>query len=92
MLVFVPNKMVRNLKRFIYGLLIGITIIYFACTSISSEGESLWQSRKENQLTSFLRRAEREGGNRLATYASEVVFAPLILIIPFPIIGIFRNR
>ncbi len=83
-LVFAPNKMVRNWKRFIYGLWIGITIIYFAGTSISSEVESLWQNRKENQSTSLQWRAEREGGNRFATYASEAVFAPLILIIPFP--------
>jgi len=83
-LVFTPNKMVRSWKRFIYGLWIGITIIYFAGTSISSEVESLWQSRKENQSTSVQWRAEREGGNRFARYSSGAVFAPLILIIPFP--------
>ena len=83
-LVFAPNKMVRSSKRVIYGIWIGITIIYFAGTSISSEVESLWQNQKENQSTSIQWRAEREGGNRLARYASGAVFAPLILVIPFP--------
>ncbi|HOK36933.1 MAG TPA: hypothetical protein PLR72_06750 [Paludibacteraceae bacterium] len=83
-LVFAPNKMVRSWKRVIYGIWIGITIIYFAGTSISSEVESLWQNRKENQTISMQWRAERPGGNRFARYASSTVFASLILVIPFP--------
>ena len=37
-----------------------------------------------SQQQSMEWRAEREGGNQFAKYASKSIFAPMIMVIPFP--------
>ena len=47
------------------------------------ETEQLWEGRTENQESGYQWRAEAEGGNTFAKYASASIFAPLIFTIPF---------
>jgi hypothetical protein len=51
---------------------------------IIGEFEEVWEGRVMNQRAGMEWRAEREGGNAFARYASKTVFAPLIFTIPFP--------
>ncbi len=51
---------------------------------IMSEVDTAWSRRETNQEEGMEWRAQREGGNTFARYASGAVFAPLIFTIPFP--------
>jgi hypothetical protein len=59
---------------------------YFIGGSISTEVESVWETRSTNQETSMKMRATEINGNKFAKYAKGAVFAPLIFVIPFPTI------
>lgn len=51
---------------------------------IINEVESAWGRKDTNQEEGMAARAQQEGGNTFAKYASAAVFAPLIFTIPFP--------
>jgi len=71
-------------RRFILIVWVAVAVIYFMGGRIATEVEEVWDGRVENQQTSMQWRAERKGGNQYAKYASGAIFAPMIMIIPFP--------
>jgi 4-amino-4-deoxy-L-arabinose transferase-like glycosyltransferase len=74
----------KTAKRVVLATWVMVAIAYFAGGRIALELEEIWEARKENQKTSMEWRAEREGGNKFAKYASASVFAPMVFVIPFP--------
>lgn len=68
--------------------MIGVVAVAMSVTMVGSrimgEFEEVWEGRVMNQRAGMEWRAEREGGNAFARYASKTVFAPLIFTIPFP--------
>jgi 4-amino-4-deoxy-L-arabinose transferase-like glycosyltransferase len=69
-------------------LILGSWFILFATLVFSdavvNEINEKFENRTTNQANSMQWRAEREGGNSLAKYGSEAIFAPLMLLAPFP--------
>lgn len=66
-------------------------IIWFAIAGlvlfsgrIEREVDVLWKARETNQTGNMQWRSERKGGNAFAKYGSAAIFAPAILVIPFP--------
>ena len=68
-------------------LMIVAVAIGLSATSIGDrimrEVGDVWDDREENQEVGMEWRANREGGNKYAIYASKSVFAPMIFTIPF---------
>ena len=63
---------------------VAIAVVYFMGGRIATEIEEVWEARSGSQQNSMEWRAKREGGNQFAKYASGAIFAPLIVVIPFP--------
>lgn len=85
-LMFSSKRILSWSKRVVMTIWVIVTVVYFIGGRIANEVEGIWQARVSNQASSLEWRAKREGGNTLATKASSAVFAPLILVIPFPTI------
>ena len=73
-------------RRLMLIVWVAVVVTYFIGGRIATEVEEVWEARNDNQQTSMEWRAERKDGNQFAKYASGAVFAPLILVIPFPTI------
>lgn len=72
-------------KRIVMILVVAVAMsVTMIGNRIMGEVEEVWEGRGTNQTVGMEWRAEREGGNSFARYASKTVFAPLIFTIPFP--------
>jgi 4-amino-4-deoxy-L-arabinose transferase-like glycosyltransferase len=71
-------------QRWFLAIWVVIAMSYFLGGTIATEVEEIWEMRSSSQEKSLEFRAERVGGNKFATYASASIFAPAILVIPFP--------
>ena len=85
-LMFSSTRVMSWGKRVVTTIWVIVAITYFVGGRIAGEIEETWLARKGNQELSMQWRAEREGGNKLAKYASSAIFVPLIFVIPFPTI------
>lgn len=83
-LVFSSTKVVGWGKRAVLIVWVLATVAFFIGGRISTEVEEVWKSRDTNQASSMQYRSVQEGGNKFAKYASSTIFAPLILVMPFP--------
>jgi 4-amino-4-deoxy-L-arabinose transferase-like glycosyltransferase len=79
-------------KRIIATIWFSVALFYFVGSQYFNEVSSIWQSRISSQTTSMEWRAEREGGNKFAKYATATVFAPIIFIIPFSSMVYVENQ
>jgi hypothetical protein len=71
-------------KRVIIALWVGFAIGALASSRVIDEIEILYEYGGSNQQAGMQLRATEEGGNPYAKYGSMVIFAPLILTLPFP--------
>lgn len=85
-LIFSSRRIMSMSNRLVITGWVIVALVYFVGSNIASEVEEIWQSRVENQDVALEYYATREGGNKLAKYASKSVFAPMIFVIPFPTI------
>ena len=85
-LIFTSTKLLGFGKRIVLIVWTLAVVGYFIGGTISTEVESVWASRDKNQETSMKMRASEVNGNTYAKYASGLVFAPIIFVIPFPTI------
>ena len=85
-IVFTKSKILGFGKRIILVVWILAVVGYFVGGTISTEVETVWATRGNNQENSMKMRATEVNGNKFAQYAKGVVFAPVIFIIPFPTI------
>ncbi len=75
------NRTIMN--RAFIGIWIVVVLWIFFSAQIIGELEYL-TGNINIQETNLQWRAVREGGNRLATYGSSLLFAPFMLMVPFP--------
>jgi len=85
-LLFTSTKILGFGKRIILIVWILAVVGFFVGGAISTEVESVWAARSNNQENSMKMRATEANGNKFAKYASGLVFAPIIFVIPFPTI------
>ena len=85
-IVFTTSKILGFGKRIILVIWILAVVGYFVGGTISTEIESVWATRSSSQEQSMKMRASEINGNKFAKYAKGAVFAPIILVIPFPTI------
>jgi len=79
-----PRK-ISNWKVLVMaGIWVVILGSLFYSGTISEEISGYWEARETQQEGSLEFRAQREGGNTLATYGSVVIFTPAMLFVPFP--------
>ena len=78
------KTMKKTGKRIFMTVWVLLTIAYFLGGRIATEVEEVWAERHDNQEVSMEWRAQREGGNVFAKYASKSIFAPMIIVLPFP--------
>lgn len=84
-LVFNKGPLNNWWKRVVIIVVVAIAMsVTVIGNRIIGEFEEVWEGRVMNQRAGMEWRAEREGGNAFARYASKTVFAPLIFTIPFP--------
>ena len=85
-LMFSTTHVLNMGKRVILVIWVLGTVAYFAGSGVASEIESTWQARGVNQETSMNMRATEGNGNKFAKKLGGAIFAPIILVIPFPTI------
>lgn len=73
------------LKRITIGVWLIVVLWTFFSAQITGELQYLSENINTKEA-SLQYRAAREGGNRLATYGSSLLFAPFMLVVPFPTI------
>jgi len=83
-IVFSSTKIVGWGKRVLIGIWVVAAVGYFLGGRIAMEIEEVWENRLDNQEIGMEWRAQREGGNEFARYATGAIFAPMIFVIPFP--------
>lgn len=84
-IVMASSRVMGAGKKVLAGALVLIVLVVAMGDRIRSESNKLFNASQSNdQQVNMEWRAEREGGNSFAQYASKTVFAPLIFTIPFP--------
>lgn len=83
-LLLTAKRQTKTANRWFVGIWVVIAIVFFMGSNMATEVEQIWEQRALNQVQALDWQAERETGNRFARYASAAVFAPAILVIPFP--------
>lgn len=82
-LIFSTTKQLQTWKKVLYT---SIFVVYMVATigvEMIEETQQIWAGRTQNQEVGYQWRAQREGGNEFAKYASATLFAPAIFTIPF---------
>lgn len=80
-LVFSPNRVIKKGRKIVVAVWVVLAIVVLAGGTIASEVESVWQGRGENQNAKRMEQTMR--GNQWAQYATGVVMAPMIFVMPF---------
>ena len=83
-LLFTSTKIFGVGKRILLFVWMLAVVGYFIGGTISTEVESIWAARGANQEASMKMRANQANGNKYAKFATGIVFAPIIFVIPFP--------
>ncbi|MCK9508135.1 MAG: glycosyltransferase family 39 protein [Pigmentiphaga sp.] len=83
-LMLSTKRAVKKKNRLVLILWVLLVMVYFLGGRLATEVEEVWADRNMNQQQSLEWRAQREGGNQLARFATKSVFAPMIMVIPFP--------
>lgn len=81
--VLSSGRIVSRWQKFVLMVVLAVGYVFSAGSQVFQETQSLVNSSGE-QGANMEWRAERDGGNSFAGYASATVFAPLIFTIPFP--------
>lgn len=84
-IVMASNRVMSMGKKILAGVLVAAVLAVSMGDRIRSQSRELIESaQSDKQDVNMEWRANREGGNSFAKYASATVFAPLIFTIPFP--------
>jgi len=83
-LVFTSSKLIGFGKRLLLALWILGVVAYFIGGTVSTEVESTWNTRSDNQKRALNWASIAKKGNKFSEKIGAAVFAPLILVIPFP--------
>lgn len=80
-LLFSPGRVIRKGRKFIIGLWIVLGVSVLAGVTVINEVEELLEGRETNQ--SLKREEQTFRGNQWAQYATGVVMAPMMFVMPF---------
>ena len=84
-LLFSGKYVIGKTKKYVLLTWVVLCLLTAGGGAIANEIEEvLMKSKTNDQETSMEWRSERKGGNQFAKYASGAIFAPLIVVIPFP--------
>lgn len=84
-IVMASRRVMSVGKKVLAGVLVTTILAVSMGDRIRTQSQQLLRSAQSDQQHGNMEwRAEREGGNSFAKYASAAVFAPLIFTIPFP--------
>ena len=78
------GKKVSVVRKVLFGATIVVIAVFLAGGRIEAEMTRYWGDRDTNQEVSMGARSRGPTGNSLAKYGTSAVFAPMILIAPFP--------
>lgn len=79
-----PQQISSLKMRFLVAIWLLLLGGLFYSGTISKEVTSTWEEKESQQEKSMAFRANRSGGNSLATYGSAAIFTPAMLFVPFP--------
>lgn len=82
-LIFTNSKQLQLWKKIIYTSIFTVWMFLTVGIEIVQETQQLWEGRNTNQESGMAWRAQRQGGNQFAQYATATLFAPAIFTIPF---------
>ena len=91
-LVLSSGKQLPAWQKVVYCAAFAVWMFFAVGVELVQETQQLWEGRNENQEVGYQWRAEREGGNTFAKYATASVFAPLIFTIPFSSMVYVKNQ
>lgn len=91
-LILSSGKQLELWKKIIYTSLFAVWMFLTVGVEIVQETQELWSGRTQNQAVGYEWRAERQGGNTFAQYASATLFAPVIFTIPFSTMVAIPNQ
>jgi len=83
-LLLSDKRMISKQRRWVILLWFGLCGLTVGGGAIMNEVEVLWENKMTNQTQSMEWRAKRKGGNEYSKYATGAIFAPAIVILPFP--------
>jgi len=81
-LVLSSKKQMQVWKKILFTVFFALWMLATVGIELVQEAQMMWEGRAENQESGYQWRAEREGGNAFAKYASASIFAPLIFTLP----------
>lgn len=82
-LILSSGKQMQTWKKILYSAVFAVWMFMTVGAEMVEETQQLWEGREVNQIEGYGWRANIEGGNTFAKYATASVFAPLIFTIPF---------
>jgi 4-amino-4-deoxy-L-arabinose transferase-like glycosyltransferase len=83
-LLLTQNKFMQSSKKIVIGIWVVLTLFIFLGGTLIGEMERLWGEKGTNQRRSMEARAALNTGNKFAKYGASALFAPFILVAPFP--------
>ncbi len=84
LLYSVRGRKVSMVRKALFGATIMMIAAFLAGGRIEAEMTRYWGDRDTNQQASMNARSNISDGNNLAKYGTTAIFAPVILIAPFP--------
>lgn len=82
-MILSSKKQMQTWKKILFSAVFAVWMLMTVGMELVQEAQMMYEGKMENQEAGYSYRAEREGGNTLARYATASVFAPMIFTIPF---------
>jgi hypothetical protein len=82
--IFLSSGKFEFAKKVFFMIFVISFFFFFRGGEIESEIVGYWNARDTNQRVSMQARANLENGNDLSKYGTTAIFAPFMLVLPFP--------
>jgi hypothetical protein len=82
--IYTKSHLLGDNRRMVYLFIFTIGGLIMINTGFKPEIEKYYNDRNQNQKDQMDIYSSRESGNKLAKYGSAAIFAPVILLAPFP--------
>ncbi len=83
-LLLSENRFIQTGKKIAIGIWATVALLLLLGGALQNEISKYWEDRGTNQLQSMKARAEVADGNKFSKYGTSAIFAPFMLIAPFP--------
>lgn len=82
--IFTPRKIVKIDRKIVLYLFGGVIVVSLLGGTIQKNINTYLEMSDKNQKVGMASRSIRKGGNKLSSLGNTAIFAPLILVGPFP--------